>query len=232
MRFFRRSLAQYRGIAPDERRRFRQRIYATIEAIAQGPVSVEEMCQAAGVSRAGFYRDWQERKPQEAGVAIRDAVQKAALRYRRYGYRRITELVRRSGIAVGEWVVLAHLRMDDYWPYANASSWLRRIQTSFCRLSESRAVCVPERDQSTVGVRHHVCAAGARVRISGGGARRLFAPSGGLVTRPDFANQLGSGSIESRHHQPTAGYRSGADSDRGSQYASDDYVRRLEEATC
>ena len=47
-RFFRRSLAQYRGITPDERRRFRQRIYATIEAIAQGPVSVEEMCQAAG----------------------------------------------------------------------------------------------------------------------------------------------------------------------------------------
>jgi hypothetical protein len=37
------------------------------------------MCQAAGVSRAGFYRDWQERKPQDAEMVIRDAVQKAAL---------------------------------------------------------------------------------------------------------------------------------------------------------
>ena len=71
------------------------------------------MCQAACVSRAGFYRDWQERKPQEAEVAIRDAAQKAALHYRRYGYRRITEFVRRSGIAVGEWVVRRILRTDN-----------------------------------------------------------------------------------------------------------------------
>lgn len=54
------------------------------------------MCQATGVSRAGFYRDWQERKPQDAEMIIRDEVQKAALRYRRYGYRRVLEVVRRS----------------------------------------------------------------------------------------------------------------------------------------
>ncbi len=71
------------------------------------------MCQAAGVSRAGFYRDWQERKPQDAAVAIRDAVQKAALYYRRYGYRRITQVVRRSGIVVGEWVVRRILQSDN-----------------------------------------------------------------------------------------------------------------------
>ena len=74
---------------------------------------MEWMCQAAGVSRAGFYRDWQERKPQDAEVAIRDAPQKAALRYRRYGYRRILEIVRRSGIAVSEWVVRRILRTDN-----------------------------------------------------------------------------------------------------------------------
>jgi transposase InsO family protein len=71
------------------------------------------MCQAAGVSRAGFYRDWQERKPQDAEVAIRDAVQKAALRYRRYGYRRVLEVVRRSGIAVGQCVVRPVLRAGN-----------------------------------------------------------------------------------------------------------------------
>jgi putative transposase len=88
-------------------------MYATIEAAAQGPLSVQWMCQAAGMSRAGFYRDWQERKPQEAELAIRDAVQKVALRYRRYGYRRVSQLVQRSGIAVGEWVVRRILRTDN-----------------------------------------------------------------------------------------------------------------------
>jgi transposase InsO family protein len=71
------------------------------------------MCQAAGVSCAGYYRDWQERKPPEAEVAIRDAVQKAPLHYRRYGYRRITELVQRGGIAVAQWVVRRILRTDN-----------------------------------------------------------------------------------------------------------------------
>lgn len=41
------------------------------------PLSVEWMCQAVGVSRAEFYRDWQEPNPQDAEMTIRDAVQKA-----------------------------------------------------------------------------------------------------------------------------------------------------------
>jgi len=70
---------------------------------AKVEVSVEWMCRAAGVSRAGFYRDWQERQPHAAEVAILDAVQKEALRHRRYGYRRVWQMVQRSGMAVGEW---------------------------------------------------------------------------------------------------------------------------------
>src|SRR5208283_1995490 len=66
--FFRSSLAQHRGTRPDERGAFRRRIYRTIEAAvtAQGRTSVERMCDLARVSRAGFYRDWQQREPSQA----------------------------------------------------------------------------------------------------------------------------------------------------------------------
>jgi hypothetical protein len=46
------------------------------------------MCELAQVSRAGFYRDWQEQQPREAEVASRDSIQKAAP-HRQYGYRRV-----------------------------------------------------------------------------------------------------------------------------------------------
>ena len=58
------------------------------------------MCQLAQVSRASFYRSWQQAEPDEAEMAIRDAVQRAAIGYRRYGYRRITVVVQREGVAV------------------------------------------------------------------------------------------------------------------------------------
>jgi transposase InsO family protein len=46
-------------------------------------------------------------------VAIRDAVQKAALERRHYGYRRIAALIQRTGIAVGERVVRRILKTDN-----------------------------------------------------------------------------------------------------------------------
>jgi putative transposase len=71
------------------------------------------MCELAQVSRAGFYRDWQERAPAEAEVAIRDSVQQAALAHRSYGYRRITIAVQRAGVEVSERGVRRILRNDN-----------------------------------------------------------------------------------------------------------------------
>src|SRR6185437_13781803 len=135
-------------------------------------------------------------------------VQKAALRYRRYGYRRITEFVRRSGIAVGEWVVRRILRTDNLLAVRKRKFVVTTNSKHRFAVypNLARYVCLSATNQLW-GVRHHVCAAGARVRISGGSARRLFAPRGGLVARPDFANQLAVGCFESRHHQSTAGSR-------------------------
>jgi len=52
-----------------------------------GSLSIERMCQLAGVSRAGFYRSLQEHQPEEGAMEVRAAIQQIALEHRRrYGY--------------------------------------------------------------------------------------------------------------------------------------------------
>ena len=41
----------------------------------QGSLSIERMCQLAGVSRAGFYRSLQEQGPAEEEMEVRSAIQ-------------------------------------------------------------------------------------------------------------------------------------------------------------
>jgi len=48
----------------------------------QGSLSIERMCQLAGVSRAGFYRSLQERAPVEEEVETRSAIQEIAVEHR------------------------------------------------------------------------------------------------------------------------------------------------------
>jgi putative transposase len=80
----------------------------------QGELTVEQLCRLAGVSRAGYYRQWAASSPREEETAIRDAVQRAALANRYYGYRRITrELNDRQGIIVNHKRVLRLMREDN-----------------------------------------------------------------------------------------------------------------------
>lgn len=64
---------------------------------SQGVLKVERMCQTAGVSRAGFYRDWEEKEPDAATMALRDAVQRVSLAYPRYGAEKVAAEMRREG---------------------------------------------------------------------------------------------------------------------------------------
>jgi transposase InsO family protein len=79
----------------------------------QGSLSIERLCQLAGVSRAGFYRSWQQAAPLEEEMAVRAEIQQIALAHRRrYGYRRITAELRRRGLLVNHKRV-ARLMRDD-----------------------------------------------------------------------------------------------------------------------
>lgn len=59
------------------------------------------MCRLVPVSRAGFYRHWQQREPQAEAMEVRAQVQQIVLAHRRnYGYRRVTRELRQQGLAV------------------------------------------------------------------------------------------------------------------------------------
>jgi transposase InsO family protein len=77
------------------------------------PIAAERLCAAAGVSRASYYRSWAERAPQAEETALRDVVQQLAIGHRHYGYRRITELVRRAGWPVNRKRVARMMREDN-----------------------------------------------------------------------------------------------------------------------
>jgi transposase InsO family protein len=71
------------------------------------------MCQLVGVSRAGYYRRFKEQAPEEEAMVVRAAVQKIALEHRRrYGYRRVTAELRRQGMRVNHKRVARLLQED------------------------------------------------------------------------------------------------------------------------
>jgi transposase InsO family protein len=80
----------------------------------QGSLSIEQMCRLTGVSRAGFYRSLQERMPAEEDMEVRSAIQQIAVEHRRrYGYRRIAAELRRRGMLVNHKRVARIMREDN-----------------------------------------------------------------------------------------------------------------------
>ena len=79
----------------------------------QGGLTIVQLCQLADVSRAGYYRRWQTRKPTEEELAVRSRIQELALKYRHYGYRPITRLLQREGWQVNHKRVLRLMREDN-----------------------------------------------------------------------------------------------------------------------
>ncbi len=189
------------------------------------------MCELGRVSRAGFYRDWQERQPQQAEMALREAVQQEALRRRILGYRRVTQSLRRKGVAVGEHVVRRILRSDNllairkrkfvattdsahgYTVYPNLAQYLQIkamnqlwvADITYLRLGREFVYLAVVLDVFSRRV------VGWSLGRSLQGALPLAALNKAIADR-----QPGRGLV---HH-----------SNSGSQYASNEYVKRLEQA--
>jgi len=80
----------------------------------QGHLSIERMCALAQVSRAGFYRSLQATHPDEEEMTVRAMIQEIAVaNRRRYGYRRITAELRRRGLRVNHKRVVRLMRADN-----------------------------------------------------------------------------------------------------------------------
>ena len=76
-------------------------------------LAIERMCELAGVSRRGFYRFDPEAKPAERDMDLRDAIQRIALEMPSYGRPRITAELRRRGWVVNAKRVHRIMREDN-----------------------------------------------------------------------------------------------------------------------
>jgi transposase InsO family protein len=79
----------------------------------QGDATIRRLCQLGGVSRAGYYRHFEAHAPARADADLRDAIQRVSLAHRHYGYRRITAQLRREGWIANAKRVLRLMREDN-----------------------------------------------------------------------------------------------------------------------
>jgi len=90
----------------------------------QGSLSVERMCRVAAVSRASFYRWLEPLAPVEEEMEVRAAIQTVVLEHRRrYGYRRVTRELRRRGLLVNHKRV-ARLMGEDNLLAVQPRAWV------------------------------------------------------------------------------------------------------------
>jgi len=74
---------------------------------------VNRLCQAAGVSRAGYYRFRRRHESKPADMTLRNQIQHIALRWPAYGYRRVHAELIRQGWKINHQRVLGLMRSDN-----------------------------------------------------------------------------------------------------------------------
>ena len=77
------------------------------------PLPLLRLCRIAGVSRAGFYRWRCEPQRSDPDMDLRDQIQRIALEFPCYGWRRITAELRRQGWVVNHKRVRRIMQLDN-----------------------------------------------------------------------------------------------------------------------
>jgi transposase InsO family protein len=187
------------------------------------------MCELAGVSRASYYRDWESLGEQD-DTELRDQVQKAALRHRKYGYRKIIALLRREDCMASQYRIRCLLRKDNLLA-------VRKRKFVATTRKDDRFLVYPnlaERLELT-DINQLWVADITYIRLKGefvflavildGFSRRVV----GWALGRDLSAKLPLGALHRalQDRQPARGLVH--HSDQGCQYACHDYVRRLEQ---
>lgn len=76
-------------------------------------LTIDRACQIANVSRAGFYRAWEEHAPKQVDVELRSRIQQICLDHRLMGTRRVTAALRAEGILACRKRVQRLMRIDN-----------------------------------------------------------------------------------------------------------------------
>ena len=79
----------------------------------QPRLTIREMCALVGVSRASYHRQEEERAPSARETELRDKLQKHCLAHRKEGYRRIWRRLRQDDFVISPRRTLAMMREDN-----------------------------------------------------------------------------------------------------------------------
>lgn len=192
-------------------------------------MTIQRMCELTAVSRASFYRDWEQKAPDEAEMALRDAIQRIALGHRDHGYRRITALIQRAGFVVGEEKVRGILRQDNLLA-------VRRRKFAVTTDSNHRFHVHPNLAESLelTAINQLWVADITYIRLPrefvflavvlDAFSRKAIGWELGRTLETKLPLAALEAAIASRHPLPGLVHHS----DRGTQYASSEYVKRLE----
>jgi transposase InsO family protein len=80
---------------------------------ANPALDVAHLCQLAGLSRATYYRSLSAKARARYDHELQDAIQRICLRHKYYGYRRVTAALRRQGFIANAKKVLRLMREDN-----------------------------------------------------------------------------------------------------------------------
>ena len=189
------------------------------------------MCELAAVSRASFYREWEQRAPSEAEVALRDAIQRVALAHRHHGYRRITPLLQKAGFVVGQEKVRRILRTDNLLAVRRRKFVVTTDSNHRFRVHPNLAECLEltavnqlwVADMTYIRLRREFVFLAV---VLDAFSRKVIGWNLGRTLETKLPLGALEAALTRRHPQPGLVHHS----DRGTQYASDQYVQRLE--TC
>src|ERR1700683_1063492 len=103
---------------------------------------IAEACDAARVSRAGFYRHFDEHEPRQAETELRGQLHQICLDHRCYGSRRVTAELRAQGQLVNRERVIRLMRVDNllclrkrrFVMYYGFAAYLRHLSQPHLRL--------------------------------------------------------------------------------------------------
>jgi transposase InsO family protein len=187
------------------------------------------MCELTAVSRASFYRDWEQKAPDEAEMALRDAIQRMALEHRDHGYRRITALIQRAGFVVGEEKVRRILRKDNLLAVrrrkfavttdSNHRFHVHRNLAESLELTAINQLWVA--DITYIRLRQEFVFLAV---VLDAFSRKAIGWELGRTLESKLPIAALQAAVANRHPQPGLVHHS----DRGTQYASSEYVKRLE----
>ncbi len=192
-----------------------------------GKIDVQHFCKLAGVSGELLSR-FETRARVKPTLELTSHIQLLSLRHRFYGYRRITAVLRRSGLVINAKRVQRLMREDNLIamrrkPFAPPP---RTAATAFLSCP---ICCGPGAfGRPDLGGGYYLHSPARGLRLSRRHSRRLLAQSRGLALAPHLDASLAMEALDralaDRKPRPASLIHH---SDRGVQYALNDYRQRL-----